>query len=96
MGGDCLMEITEVRISPVEEEKLKAYVSITLDNCFVIRDIKVINGNNGLFISMPSKKRKDGTFKDVAHPLNNDTRKMIEERVLREYNDVLKNRGTKV
>mgnify|MGYP001609032682 CR=1 FL=1 len=90
------MEITEVRISPVEEEKLKAYVSITLDNCFVIRDIKVINGNNGLFISMPSKKRKDGTFKDVAHPLNNDTRKMIEERVLREYNDVLKNRGTKV
>ncbi|MBI4378848.1 MAG: septation regulator SpoVG [Nitrospinae bacterium] len=90
------MEITEVRVSPVEEEKLKAYVSITLDNCFVIRDIKVINGNNGLFISMPSKKRKDGTFKDVAHPLNNDTRKMIEERVLREYNDVLKNRDTRV
>ncbi|OGW10541.1 MAG: septation protein SpoVG [Nitrospinae bacterium RIFCSPLOWO2_12_39_16] len=90
------MQITEVRISPVEEEKLKAYVSITFDNCFVIRDIKVISGNNGLFVSMPSKKRKDGTFKDIAHPLNNDTRKMIEESVLKEYNNVLKTKGTSV
>ena len=90
------MQITEVRISPVEEEKLKAYVSITFDNCFVIRDIKVINGNNGLFVSMPSKKRKDGTFKDIAHPLNNETRKMIEESVLKEYNNVLKTKGTSV
>jgi len=90
------MEITEVRVSPVEEEKLKAYVSITFDNCFVIRDIKVISGNNGLFVSMPSKKRKDGTFKDIAHPLNNDTRKMIEESVLKEYNNVLKTKGTSV
>jgi len=88
------MEITEVRVSPVEEEKLKAYVSITFDNCFVIRDIKVISGNNGLFVSMPSKKRKDGTFKDIAHPLNNDTRKMIEESVLKEYNNVLKTKGS--
>ena len=88
------MQITEVRISPVEEEKLKAYVSITFDNCFVIRDIKVISGNNGLFVSMPSKKRKDGTFKDIAHPLNNDTRKMIEESVLKEYNNVLKTKGS--
>ncbi|MEK7847252.1 MAG: septation protein SpoVG family protein, partial [Nitrospinota bacterium] len=53
------MEITEVRVTPVDEQKLKAYVSITFDNCFVIRDIKVINGNNGLFVSMPSKKKKD-------------------------------------
>ncbi len=90
------MEITEVRVSPVEEEKLKAYVSITFDNCFVIRDIKVISGNNGLFVSMPSKKRKDGTFKDIAHPLNNETRKMIEESVLKEYNNVLKTKGTSV
>ena len=90
------MQITEVRVSPVEEEKLKAYVSITFDNCFVIRDIKVISGNNGLFVSMPSKKRKDGTFKDIAHPLNNDTRKMIEESVLKEYNNVLKTKGTSV
>lgn len=90
------MQITEVRISPVEEEKLKAYVSITFDNCFVIRDIKVISGNNGLFVSMPSKKRKDGTFKDIAHPLNNETRMMIEESVLKEYNNVLKTKGTSV
>lgn len=84
------MEITEVRVSPVDEQKLKAYVSITFDNCFVVRDIKVINGNSGLFVSMPSKKRKDGTFKDIAHPLNNETRKIIEDRVLKEYNDILK------
>ncbi|MBI3601051.1 MAG: septation regulator SpoVG [Nitrospinae bacterium] len=89
------MEITEVRVSPVDEQKLKAYISITFDNCFVIRDIKVINGNNGLFVSMPSKRRKDGTFKDIAHPLNNETRKMIEDRVLKEYNEALK-KGTKL
>ncbi|OGV98614.1 MAG: septation protein SpoVG [Nitrospinae bacterium RIFCSPLOWO2_02_FULL_39_110] len=89
------MEITEVRVTPVDEQKLKAYVSITFDNCFVIRDIKVINGNNGLFVSMPSKKKKDGTFKDTAHPLNNETRKMIEDRILKEYNDVLE-KGTSV
>ena len=90
------MQITEVRVSPVEEEKLKAYVSITFDNCFVIRDIKVISGNNGLFVSMPSKKRKDGTFKDIAHPLNNETRKMIEDSVLKEYNNVLTTKGTQI
>ncbi len=79
------MEVTEVRVFPVNEEKLKAYVTITFDDCFVVRDLKVINGNNGLFVAMPSKKRKDGTFKDTAHPLNNETRKMIEEKVLAEY-----------
>jgi stage V sporulation protein G len=79
------MEVTEVRVFPVEEEKLKAYVTITIDNCFVVRDLKVINGNNGLFVAMPSKKRKDGTFRDTAHPLNNETREMIESKVLAEY-----------
>ncbi len=79
------MEVTEVRVFPVNEEKLKAYVTITFDDCFVVRDLKVINGNNGLFVAMPSKKRKDGTFKDTAHPLNNETRRMIEEKVLAEY-----------
>ena len=79
------MEITEVRIFPVEDEKLKAFVSIILDNCFVISDIKIINGPKGLFISMPSKKRKDGTFRDIAHPLNSDTRRMMEEKVLHRY-----------
>jgi len=80
------MEITEVKVFPVNEEKLKAYASIIFDNCFVVRNIKVINGNNGLFVAMPSAKRKDGTYRDTAHPLNNETRKMIENKVLEEYN----------
>lgn len=79
------MEITEVRIFPVNEDKLKAYVTITFDNCFVVRDLKVINGNTGLFIAMPAKRRKDGTFKDIAHPLNAETREMMEKRILVEY-----------
>ncbi|UCD70620.1 MAG: septation regulator SpoVG [Syntrophobacterales bacterium] len=79
------MEVTEVRVFPVDEEKLKAYVTITIDRCFVVRDLKVIKGNNGLFVAMPSKKRKDGTFRDIAHPLNNETREIIESKVLAEY-----------
>jgi stage V sporulation protein G len=79
------MQITEVRVFPVEDEKLKAFVSIILDDCFVISDIKIIHGPKGLFISMPSKKRKDGTFRDIAHPLNSETRKMMEEKVLERY-----------
>jgi stage V sporulation protein G len=79
------MEVTEVRVFPVDEEKLKAYVTITIDDCFVVRDLKVIKGNNGLFVAMPSKKRKDGTFRDTAHPLNNETREMIESKVLATY-----------
>ena len=84
------MEITEVRIYPVNEEKLKAYVTITLDHCFVVRDLKVIHGNTGLFIAMPAKRRKDGTFKDIAHPLNSETREMMEKRILLEYERELK------
>ncbi len=88
------MEITEVRVFPVEEEKLKAFVSIIFDDCFVVSDIKIINGNSGLFISMPSKKRKNGTFRDIAHPLNNDTRRKIEDKVLARYREVLAHMGT--
>lgn len=79
------MEVTEVKIFPVNEDRLKAYASITFDNCFIIRDLKVIKGNNGLFVAMPSKKRKDGSYRDTAHPLNNETRQMIESKVLEEY-----------
>ena len=79
------MEITDVRVFPVEEDKLKAYVTITLDNCFVIRDLKVINGTTGLFIAMPAKRRKDGSYKDIAHPLNADTRDRMEKQILNEY-----------
>lgn len=88
------MEITEVRVFPVNEEKLKAYATITFDRCFVVRDLKVIQGNNGLFVAMPSKKRKDGTFKDTAHPLNTETREMIESKVLAEYRRELERQGS--
>jgi stage V sporulation protein G len=79
------MEITEVKIFPVHEEKLKAYVTIVIDQCFVVRDLKIINGSTGLFVAMPSKKRSDGTYKDVAHPLNKGTRVMIEKLILEAY-----------
>jgi stage V sporulation protein G len=87
------MEITEVKVFPIQEEKLKAFVSIVFDHCFMINDIKIIQGRDGLFISMPSRKKKNGEFKDVAHPLNNETRRTIEERVLAEYDRVLEERG---
>ena len=68
------MNITQVKVFPVNEEKLKAYVSIVIDGCFLVSDLKIIQGPNGLFISMPSKRKKNGEFKDVAHPLNRETR----------------------
>ena len=87
------MDITQIRVFPVEEDKLKAFVSIIIDDCFVVSDIKIIDGVNGLFVSMPSKKRKNGTFRDIAHPLNNETRKMIEEKIIERYNEVLADSG---
>jgi stage V sporulation protein G len=86
------MEITEVKVFPVSnEERLKAYATITIDSVFLIRDLRVINGNAGLFVAMPSRKMKDGTFKDIAHPLNSETRQMIEAKVLSEYDRELAN-----
>lgn len=82
------MDITEVRVFPVDEDRLKAYATITLDRCFLVRDLKIIQGNKGLFVAMPSKRRKDGTYQDTAHPLNSETRRLIEDRVLGEYNRV--------
>jgi stage V sporulation protein G len=79
------MEITDVKVIPVDDEKLKAFVSIVFDQCFVVTDIKIIHGPKGLFVSMPSKKRKDGTFKDIAHPLNNQMRQYLEDKVLTVY-----------
>jgi stage V sporulation protein G len=87
------MEITEVKVFPIQEEKLKAFVSIVFDQCFMVNDIKIIQGRDGLFISMPSRKKKNGEFKDVAHPLNNETRRMIEDKVLGEYQRILAERG---
>jgi len=80
------MNITEVKVFPVKDnDKLKAYASIVFDDCFVIRDLRVITGSDGLFVAMPSRKRKDGTFKDTAHPLNMETREMIEKTILSSY-----------
>jgi len=85
------MEITEVRVFPVKkaDDKLKAFATITFDNCFVVRDLKVINGNSGLFIAMPSRKRNDGTYSDVAHPLNSEMRNQIEKVVLDEFRQIV-------
>lgn len=82
------MNITQVKVFPVNEEKLKAYVSIVFDGCFLVSDLKIIQGPNGLFISMPSKRKKNGEFKDVAHPLNRETREMLEKHILAEYERV--------
>ena len=87
------MEITEVRITLRDEEKLKAFANITFDNAFVIRGLKVINGNQGYFVSMPSRKRSDGTHQDIAHPVNNEMRRLIEEKVLQAYETELKTQG---
>lgn len=85
------MKISEVKVFPTKEiGRLKAYATIVFDNSFIVRDLKVIMGNKGLlFVSMPSRKRKDGTFRDIVHPLNAETRQMIENVVTQEYNRVV-------
>lgn len=84
------MKISDVRIRLVKSEssKIKASASITIDECFVVHDIKVIEGNEGYFIAMPSRKTPDGEFKDIVHPLNTETREMIKEIVLKAFNEV--------
>jgi stage V sporulation protein G len=89
-----IVEITEVRITLRNEDKLKAFASITFDDCFVVRGLKVINGSQGYFVSMPSRKRKDGSYQDLAHPINNDMRKKIEDRVLDAFETELNKTGT--
>ncbi len=86
------MEITEVKVYPAKEKngsRLKAYATIVFDNSFIIRDLKVIEGDKGFFVSMPSRGRKDGTFRDIVHPLNSDMRKIIEDTVIDEYKRVV-------
>jgi stage V sporulation protein G len=79
------MDITDIKIFPVEEKRVKAYASIVFDGCFIIRDLKVINGDRKLFVAMPSKKMKDGSYRDTVHPLNNATRQKIELSVIEAY-----------
>lgn len=83
------MQITDVRIRKIAADgKMKAIVSVTFDNEFVVHDIKVIEGQNGLFIAMPSRKTPDGEFKDIAHPINTTTREKIQNAILSEYEKV--------
>lgn len=90
------MNITEVKVFPVDEDKLKAYITVVLDDCFVVRDLKIISGTAGLFVAMPSKRRKDGTFKDIAHPLNQSTRAQMEKVILDAYLAEIKSQGDRV
>ena len=87
------MKITEVKIFSVNEDRLKAYVTITIEGCFVVRDLKIIQGPGGLFVAMPSKKRKDGQFRDIAHPLNQETREKIEDQIFEAYENELRAMG---
>lgn len=85
------MKITDIKVLPVDnDEKLKAYITITLDNCFIIRDIKIITGPRGYFISMPSKKMKNGTYRDLFHPTNKLTRIFLETVIIAEYKKIIK------
>ena len=83
-----MLNITDVRIKKITNaKKLKAYASITIDEVFVIHDLKIILGKKGLFVAMPSKKNKNGDFKDIAHPITTDTRKLIQDIVIKEFDN---------
>ncbi len=85
------MKITEVRVTLRDEDKLKAFANVTFDDAFVIRGLKVISGAKGYFVSMPSRRRPDGSHQDIAHPINSDMRQIIEDRVLTEYQSKMRN-----
>lgn len=83
------MDITDIKIRLLEKDKLKAVASVTFENCLVVHDIKVIESNKTLFIAMPSRKGKDGEYKDIAHPINAEMRKILSEKVLSNYYTVI-------
>lgn len=83
------MDITDVRIRKVDgQSRLRAVASITIDGAFAIHELRIIEGKNGLFVAMPSRQTTDGTFRDIAHPINIETRQMIEELILAKYSEV--------
>jgi stage V sporulation protein G len=83
------MELTDIRLKKVESDsKVRAFVSITFDDSFVIKDLKVVDGKNGLFVSMPSRKKSDGEYVDIAHPIKSEVRKRIQERILDVYQEL--------
>ena len=84
------IEITEVKVYPAKDSgKLKAYATIVFENCFIVRDLKIIEGDKGYFVSMPSRRRKDGTFRDIVHPLDSETRQMVEDEIIKEYHKLV-------
>ena len=88
------MEITEIRVTLRNEEKLKGFANVTFDHAFVIRGMKIIQGTTGYFVSMPSRRRPDGTHQDVAHPVNREMRTLLEKKVLEAYEEELKAHAT--
>ena len=84
------MDITEIRVHLRGEEKLKAFATVTFDQCFVVRNMKIVEGNKGLILCMPSRKLSDGTYKDVAHPITSGFRKVLEDKVMGAYQEELK------
>ena len=86
------MIITDVRIRSVDgQNRLKAVASITIDGVFAVNELRIIEGKNGLFVAMPSRQSNDGTFRDIAHPINAETRKVIEDAVIKKYNEEVGN-----
>ncbi len=87
------MEVTEVRISPAKGGKVRAFASVVFDDCFIVNDLRVIEGREGqVFVTMPARKTRNGQMRDTAHPLNSATREMIERRVLEEFESALQSR----
>jgi len=90
--GGKRMKITDVRVKLVESDsRLRGVATITFDDAFVVHDIRIIEGENGIFVAMPSKKTPNGTFRDIAHPIHGDMRKLIEEAIVQAYEDVKNN-----
>ena len=89
------MEVTEITVSLRSEDKLRAFVNVTFDDCFVVRGMKVIKGATGYFVSMPSRRMNDGTYRDIAHPITNEFREKVENAVLAAYYEESRRSGRK-
>src|SRR5262249_44838513 len=87
------MEISEIRVHLRNEGKLKAFATVTFDSCFVVRNMKIVQGSKGLILGMPSRKMPDGQFKDIAHPISTEFRKVLEDRILGAYHEEVKRAG---
>ena len=83
------MKITSINVRKVEKEdsNLRAFVNITIDNALAVKDLRIIDGNNGLFVAMPSRKNKDGEYRDIVHPINQEVRDMMEDAIIKAYNE---------